>query len=94
MRDGEIGAGELADRFPISRPAIARHVRILKRSGLVATRTDAQRRFYSLRPEALAAVDQWLAPYRLFWAARLVDLKAFVENQPDTGEPDNDNEEA
>lgn len=91
MRDGEIGAGELAEQFPISRPAIARHVRILKRSGLVTTRVDAQRRFYSLRPAALASVDRWLAPYRLFWAARIVDLKTFVENQTDEGEAENGN---
>ena len=79
MRGGEVGAGELASRFPVSRPAIARHVRILRRAGLVRQRVDAQRRFYSLRAEALAEVDQWLAPYRLFWGARLVDLKSYVE---------------
>ena len=79
MRAGEVGAGELASRFPVSRPAIARHVRILRKAGLVSQRVDAQRRFYSLRAEALAEVDRWLAPYRLFWAARLVDLKSYVE---------------
>ena len=41
MRTGEIGAGDLADRFPVSRPAIARHVRILRRAGLVRQRVDA-----------------------------------------------------
>ena len=81
MRAGEIGAGALAEHFPVSRPAIARHVRILRKAGLVRQRVDAQRRFYSLRPEALAEVDRWLAPYRLFWAARLVDLKSHVERE-------------
>ena len=80
MRGGEVGAGELADRFPVSRPAISRHVRILKRAGLVRQRKEAQRRFYSLRPEALAEVDQWLAPYRLFWSARMVDIKQAAES--------------
>lgn len=79
MRQGEIGAGELAERFPASRPAISRHVRILKRAGLIQQRKAAQRRYYSLRPEALAEVDQWLAPYRLFWSARMVDLKQTAE---------------
>ncbi len=88
LRGGEIGAGELAARFPVSRPAIARHVRVLRKAGLVHQRVDAQRRFYSLRPEALAAVDAWLAPYRLFWAARLVDIKTFVETTSARG---NDN---
>ena len=79
LRGGEVGAGELADRFPVSRPAIARHVRVLYKAGLVRRRVDAQRRYYSLRPEALAEVDHWLAPYRLFWTARLIDLKHHVE---------------
>jgi len=86
MRDGEIGAGELADRFPISRPAISRHLKILRRAGLVKRRVDAQRRYYSLSPEALADVDRWLAPYRLFWSARLVDLKTYVENRIEEGQ--------
>lgn len=79
MRAGEIGAGELAGRFPVSRPAIARHVRILRKTGMVRQRKEAQRRYYSLRPEALAEVDRWLAPYRLFWAARMVELKRAAE---------------
>lgn len=90
MRAGEIGAGDLAECFPVSRPAIARHVKILRRAGLVQQRVDAQRRFYSLNPQALAEVDVWLAPYRLFWAARLVDLKGFVESDKDQGQSNND----
>ena len=81
LREGELAAGELAERFPVSRPAIARHVRILRKAGLVRRRIDAQRRLYSLSPEALASVDLWLAPYRLFWAARLMDLKAYTESK-------------
>ena len=83
MRVGEIGAGELAEQFTVSRPAIARHVRILRKAGLVQERRDAQRRFYSLRAEGLRDVDRWLAPYRLFWAARMVDLKNYVETEFD-----------
>lgn len=79
MRTGEVGAGELAAQFPISRPAISKHVRILKRAGLVRQRKEAQRRFYSLKPEALAEVDRWLMPYRLFWSARMVDVKHTAE---------------
>jgi DNA-binding transcriptional ArsR family regulator len=80
VRERETGAGELAARFEISRPAIARHVRILRQAGLLLIRKDAQRRYYSLRPGALAEVDRWLEPYRVFWSARLVDLKRYVED--------------
>ena len=83
LRDGELCAGDIAGRFPVSRPAIARHVRVLRKAGLLNERRDAQMRYYSLRPEGLREIDRWLAPYRLFWAARLADLKTFVENQPD-----------
>jgi DNA-binding transcriptional ArsR family regulator len=79
LRTGEMGAGDLARRFPVSRPAIARHVRVLRQAGLLKERRQAQQRFYSLDPAGLAEVDRWLQPYRLFWAARMTDLKAFVE---------------
>lgn len=79
LRQGELRAGELAVRFPVSRPAIARHVRVLRRAGLVRERRAAQARIYSLDPAALATVDSWLSPYRLYWAARLSDLKRLVE---------------
>ena len=79
MRNGEVGAGDLASNFTISRPAVAKHVRVLRSAGLVRQRVDAQRRFYSLNPQALQEIDQWLAPYRAFWGARLHDLKQYVE---------------
>lgn len=81
LRGGELAAGEIAECFTVSRPAIARHVRVLRQTGLVRERREAQRRLYSLDPRGLEEVDRWLAPYRLFWAARLANLKTFVENQ-------------
>jgi len=83
LRDRELRAGELASHFPVSRPAIAKHVGVLKRAGLLRERREAQARIYSLEPAALASVDTWLAPYRLYWAARLTDLKRIVEEDSD-----------
>lgn len=79
VRTRELSAGDIARRFPVSRPAIAKHVRVLRQAGLLRERRVATQRLYSLDPEALRTVDQWLAPYRLFWAARLVDLKRVAE---------------
>lgn len=79
IRNQERSAGEIAQYFPVSRPAIARHVRVLREAGLVRERRDATLRFYSIDARALRGVDSWLAPYRLYWAARLVDLKRVVE---------------
>lgn len=75
-------AGDVADRFDVSRPAISRHLKVLLDAGLVERRTEAQWRIYSLNPEALKEVDRWMVKYRTFWAARMHDLKRFVEETP------------
>ena len=62
---------ELHSNFPISQPAISRHLRVLRDHGLVRARPDAQRRIYSLDPTPLAELDDWLGRYRSFWAQRL-----------------------
>ena len=67
---GELAAGELAARFPVSRPAISRHLRVLREAGLVRSRVEGRRRLYALDPRPLRELDDWLAPYRL-WAQRL-----------------------
>ena len=67
----ELAAGELAARFPVSRPAISRHLRVLRESGLVRVRADGRERHYALDPEPLLRLDEWLEPYRDLWAQRL-----------------------
>ena len=71
LRDHPATAGELADALPIARPGVSRHLRVLREAGLVEVRQEAQRRIYSLRPEALIEVDDWLAEYRVLWQNRL-----------------------
>jgi DNA-binding transcriptional ArsR family regulator len=82
LRRGEMTAGELSDRFDVSRPAISRHLRVLREAGLVSKRTEAQWRVYRLNPEALREADRWMEKYRVFWAARMQDLKRYVEENP------------
>ena len=60
-------AGELGDQFEISRPAVSRHLRVLRESRLVRFETDAQRRIYELDRPGFAEADAWLAQYRKFW---------------------------
>lgn len=64
-------AGEIASHFDVSRPAVSRHLRVLREHGLVRSRGEAQRRIYSLDPGPLEEIDAWLARYRGFWANRL-----------------------
>jgi DNA-binding transcriptional ArsR family regulator len=75
LAEGERSAGDLAAEFTVSRPAVSRHLRVLRQSGLVQVRDDAQRRLYSLDPAPLAELDDWLGRYRRFWAQRLDALE-------------------
>jgi DNA-binding transcriptional ArsR family regulator len=71
LRDHPANAGELAAALPIARPGVSRHLRVLREAGLIDVRREAQRRIYSLRPEALIEVDEWLEEYRMLWQGRL-----------------------
>ena len=71
LRDGELAAGDLSDEFSISRPAVSRHLRVLREAALVHSRVDGQRRVYALDARPLAELDAWLEPYRRLWAHRL-----------------------
>jgi DNA-binding transcriptional ArsR family regulator len=71
LSERELSAGEIAAAFTVSRPAVSRHLRVLRQAGLVQARRDAQRRVYGLDPEPLAELDSWLATYRPFWNERL-----------------------
>lgn len=61
---GEMGAGEIAERFPVTRPAISRHLRVLREAGLVTSEVRAQRRVYRLERAPLAELDAWLDRFR------------------------------
>ncbi|MDQ2757060.1 MAG: metalloregulator ArsR/SmtB family transcription factor [Actinomycetota bacterium] len=71
LRDHPATAGELAEALPIARPGVSRHLRVLREAGLVDVRHEAQRRIYTLRPEPLVEVDEWLGDYRALWEHRL-----------------------
>ena len=75
LLEGPRPAGDLVAALPISQPAVSKHLRVLREAGLVDVQVDAQRRVYSIRPDPLRAVDEWLAPYRRLWAERLDALE-------------------
>jgi len=79
LRQGSQPAGRIAKAFPVSRPAISKHLRLLRRAHLVQQRREGRHRFYQLNPDPLKAVDSWLEQYRLFWSTSLANLKTFVE---------------
>lgn len=78
LANGEAAAGDLVALLPIARPGVSRHLRVLREAGLVEVRQEAQRRIYSLRPQPLAEVDEWLGRYRALWEQRLDALHTEV----------------
>ncbi|MFC4531081.1 metalloregulator ArsR/SmtB family transcription factor [Sphaerisporangium dianthi] len=60
LRGGRLSAGEIAGRFPISRPAVSRHLRVLRQSGLVRDELAGRQRFYVLDAAGLTGLAEWL----------------------------------
>jgi DNA-binding transcriptional ArsR family regulator len=81
LRERERTVNELVEAIGLSQPAVSKHLKVLREAGLVEVRQDAQRRWYRLRPEPLAEVEAWLAPYRRFWTDRLDALEQYLMNQ-------------
>lgn len=71
LREGEQPAGTLVERLALPQPNVSKHLKALKQAGLVRIRIDGPRRLYSLDPAPLAELDDWLRPYREFWASKL-----------------------
>jgi DNA-binding transcriptional ArsR family regulator len=83
LLERERPVGEVVESLGLSQPAVSKHLRILREAGLVEVRGDAQRRLYSVRPQPLRAIDEWLSPYRRMWEARLDDLERYLATMTD-----------
>ena len=70
LAESERTAGEIAAHFPVSGPAISRHLRVLRESGVATYRQDAQRRIYALNPKAIADVEDWAGGLLRTWRSR------------------------
>jgi DNA-binding transcriptional ArsR family regulator len=81
LRHRWLPAGAIAKQFPVSRPAISKHLRLLRRARLVHERREGRLHLYRLNPEPLRTVDSWLDAYRGFWRASLSGLREFVESE-------------
>ena len=84
LRAGDLPVVELAAGFPVSRPAISRHLRVLRDARLVRERKggdDGRQRIYSLNARPLRAVSDWADAYQQFWAGSLAGLKRHLERQ-------------
>ena len=79
LLEGDATVNELAEPFPISLPAVSRHLKVLENAGLITRSKDAQWRRSSLELGALREVTDWMEPYRRFWDANLDRLDAHLK---------------
>jgi DNA-binding transcriptional ArsR family regulator len=77
LSEGDLTVGKLADSLPISRPAVSRHLRLLKTAGMVAERAEGTRRIYHLRSEGAEAVRAYL---EAIWGSAVVRFRIIAEN--------------
>jgi DNA-binding transcriptional ArsR family regulator len=93
LRRGEATLGELAAPYPISLPAVMKHLDILRRAGLVRDRKEGRTRICELQAAPLAEAEDWIAEYREFWETRLDALEAYLTEDDDTHRKEKDHDE-
>ncbi|GJM23309.1 MAG: transcriptional regulator [Planctomycetota bacterium] len=82
LAEGERAVNELLTHFDFSQPALSRHLRVLREAGLVVARAVGRQRRYSLEPQALRTVADWVAHYERFWTDKLDALGQTLEELP------------
>jgi DNA-binding transcriptional ArsR family regulator len=88
LRESPRAVGELVQITGLTQPGTSKHLRVLRDAGLVQTRTEAQRRIYTLDPRPLAELDAWLEPYRRVWEASLDALERHLDGSASQHEED------
>jgi DNA-binding transcriptional ArsR family regulator len=79
LRERRRSVGEIASNFHVSRPAISKHLRLLRDAGLVVDRPEGTARVCELNAEPLRTVDSWLEDYKTFWDCVPTAKRSFVE---------------
>ena len=81
LAGGALSSGEIAGRFKLSPPAISQHLKTLKEARLVTVRADKQKRIYTLDPEGVAEISDWVERIRTFWNPRLDALEVALKEE-------------
>jgi DNA-binding transcriptional ArsR family regulator len=79
LASSQQSVGEIERQLGMSQPTVSKHLRVLREAGVVEATIDAQRRLYRLKSEPLQEVDDWLAPFRQFWSARVDALERHLD---------------
>ena len=79
LASSERCVGDIERHLRMTQPTVSKHLRVLRDAGFVESRTEAQRRLYRLRPEALMELDAWLVPFRRFWSKHVDALEKHLD---------------
>jgi DNA-binding transcriptional ArsR family regulator len=81
LRRGPAPVNDLASAFSQSRPAISKHLRILREARVVSEERSGRERLYRLEADQLREIADWILPYRAFWQRGLGNLKTYLESE-------------
>lgn len=81
LAEGEQSTGAIAKEFTLSRPAISKHLGVLKAAGLVRRRHEGRNQIYTLEAEPLLAARNWLSRYERFWQLSMTRLQQHLEQE-------------
>jgi DNA-binding transcriptional ArsR family regulator len=79
LASSEQTVGDIEEQLDLSQPSVSKHLRVLREAGFVEATVDAQRRLYRLRAGPFQEIDDWLAPFRRFWSARVDALESHLD---------------
>jgi DNA-binding transcriptional ArsR family regulator len=79
LASAERSVGDIEEHLRLSQPSVSKHLRVLREAGFVASRVDAQRRLYRIRPEPLMEIDAWLMPFRRLWTTHVDALERHLD---------------
>lgn len=85
MQRGELPAGALVTHAGMTAPAVSRHLKVLRKAGVITQRVKGTRRMYSVAPEAVKAISDWTLSHRSFWEGGLDRLDVLLATDEGTG---------
>lgn len=80
LTSGNLALKDISDKFPITRTAISKHLKILQDADLIRSQKIGRETVYQMSPEPLVEVRQWLETYSAFWDEKLNNLQSMLEN--------------
>lgn len=81
LSEKDMPISEISRQFPVSRTAIVKHLQVLSEARLVTAKKTGREKIFSLQPEPLAEVQEWISYYEQFWHNKLSVLKHLIEEE-------------